>query len=234
MCKRPVLPTLFMERQSPRFPGARSSGGPGAGGQPPSCRNLGACRKLPARGWQTYQLTGKREREGGHPRLRVTLGIPAGARVAALGGHLPAEREPPSPAGARAEEGRRAGAPGLPAARSSDLPGTARCPGSAPRSAGSQPAVLAARTLVVLGRPALPPLFVVFRPESPSGFDSGGLRLASEVKRVHAQIEFLTNLRPEGSPPSHTKPVLPGQPPALGAWHKSVSPAWPIGPRSGC
>lgn len=53
---------------------------------------------------------------------------------------------------------------------------------------------------VVLG-----PLFVVFRPENPSGFDSGGLRLASEVKRVRAQIEFLTNFEAEESWSSHTK-----------------------------
>lgn len=116
MCKRPLLPALFMERQSPRFPGCPgSSGGPvgagGAGGQPPSCRNLGACRNLPARGWQMYQLTGKREREGGHPRLRVTPRHPCRGWIAALGGHLLAERKPQPCEGRTAEEGPRAGAP---------------------------------------------------------------------------------------------------------------------------
>lgn len=53
--------------------------------------------------------------------------------------------------------------------------------------------------LVVLCRRDSELLFVVFRPENPSGFDSGGLRLASEVKRVHTQIEFLTNFNSEES-----------------------------------
>jgi hypothetical protein len=69
-----------------------------------------------------------------------------------------------------------------------------------------------ALALVVLCRQDSELLFVIFRPEKPSGFDSGGLRLASEVKRVRTQIEFLTNFNPEESQSSHTKPALPGQP----------------------
>lgn len=46
------------------------------------------------------------------------------------------------------------------------------------------PAAFAALALLVLCRQDFEPLFVVFRPGNPSGFDSGGLRLASEVKRV--------------------------------------------------
>lgn len=83
-----------------------------------------------------------------------------------------------------------------------------------------------ALALVVLCRQDFEPLFVVFRPEEPSGFDSGGLRLASEVKRVCTQIEFLTDFKPEESQLSHTKPTLLGQPLVLEAWHKSVSPVW--------
>ena len=240
MCKRPLLPALFMERQSPRFPGCPGSSGElvgagGAGGQPPSCRNLGACRNLPARGWQMYQLTGKREREGGHPRLRVTPDIPAGADRSAR--RAPAGRaETNQPCeGRTAEEGPRAGAPVTgPGQRDAlGVAGGQRAPvrsGSVPAERWKPAGCARSRTLVVLRRRALPPPFVVFRPESPSGFDSGGLRLASEVKRVHSQIEFLTNLKPEGSRSSHTKPLLPGQPPALRAWHKSVSPVWPKKP----
>lgn len=79
---------------------------------------------------------------------------------------------------------------------------------------------------MVLCRQDFEPLFVVFRLEEPSGFDSGGLRLASEVKRVCTQIEFLTNFKPEEPKFSHTKPTLLAQPLALAAWHKSVSPVW--------
>lgn len=53
-----------------------------------------------------------------------------------------------------------------------------------PQSSRNEPAVSLAFVLVVLCRQDFQPLFVVFRPENPSGFDSGGLRLASEVKRV--------------------------------------------------
>ena len=111
-------------------------GAGGAGGQPPSCRNLGACRNLPARGWQMYQLTGKREREGGHPRLRVTPRHPCRGWIAGLGGHLLAERKPQPCEGRTAEEGPRAGAPGLPAARSSNQPRTTRCLGRGRRTKG--------------------------------------------------------------------------------------------------
>lgn len=154
MCKRPLLPALFMERQSPRFPGCPGSSGElvgagGAGGQPPSCRNLGACRNLPARGWQMYQLTGKREREGGHPRLRVTPDIPAGADRSAR--RAPAGRaETNQPCeGRTAEEGPRAGAPvtaqdnAMPWAWPADR-GPQSDLGASPLSAGNQPAVLAA------------------------------------------------------------------------------------------
>lgn len=56
----------------------------------------------------------------------------------------------------------------------------------------SQLHVWLALALVVLCRQDYELLFVIFRPEKPSGFDSGGLRLASGVKRVYIQIEFLT------------------------------------------
>lgn len=149
----------------------------------------------------------------------------------------------PSPArGARQRRGRGRGLRGSPQPAPVTSPGQRDALGvaggqRAPLRSGSVPAerwkpagCARSRTLVVLRCRALPPLFVVFRPESPSGFDSGGLRLASEVKRVHTQIEFLTNLKPEGSRSSHTKPVLPGQPPVLGAWHKSLSPVRPKKP----
>lgn len=45
-------------------------------------------------------------------------------------------------------------------------------------------AAFAALARLVLRRQEFEPLFVVFRPESPSGFDSGGLGLASAVKTV--------------------------------------------------
>lgn len=63
----------------------------------------------------------------------------------------------------------------------------------------SQLHVWPALALVVLGRQDSELLFVIFRPEKPSGFDSGGLRLASGVKRVHIQIEFLIISKSEGA-----------------------------------
>lgn len=51
-------------------------------------------------------------------------------------------------------------------------------------SSRNELAAFAALALLVLCRQEFEPLFVVFRPEGPSGFDSGGLGLASEVKRV--------------------------------------------------
>lgn len=66
--------------------------------------------------------------------------------------------------------------------------------------------------LLVLCRQDLEPLFVVFRPENPSGSDSGGLRLASKVKRVGIQAAFLTNFKPEESQSSYAKPALLEQP----------------------
>lgn len=56
----------------------------------------------------------------------------------------------------------------------------------------SQLHVWPALALVVLCRQDYELLFVIFRPEKPSGFDSGGLGFASGVKRVRVQIEFLT------------------------------------------
>lgn len=63
------------------------------------------------------------------------------------------------------------------------------------------------------------PLFVVFRPGTPSGFDSGGLRLASEVKRVPAQIEFLNRFQPRRIPvlPHTPRRLFPGSPWSLQA-----------------
>lgn len=71
--------------------------------------------------------------------------------------------------------------------------------------------------LVVLCRRGLEPLFVVFRPEEPSGLDSGGRRLASEVKGDALKLNFsqISNQREPG-------PLTPGLPCSLG-WEPGIS-----------